>query len=313
MRCSEGPIFFPFCGCWRIEKDTPARFLLLGSASPDLVKGVSESLAGRVAFVDMTGFDASEVGVEKLDALWLRGGFPESFLSRSDADSFQWRQDFIRTFLSRDIPQLGINVPGEQLRRFWLMLAHYHGQTWNASELGGSLGLNYKTVQHYLDILSGAFMVRQLQPWTENLGKRVRKAPKIYLRDSGVFHALQNVRSMAELQVHPKLGASWEGVALEHVLRMLRASADEAFYWSTHGGAEVDLLLFRGGRRYGFEFKYADAPRTTKSMRVASDDLKLERLFVLYPGESDYVLDERIEVLALRHVEALVQRFAPAR
>ena len=306
------PDLFPLLRVLADREDNPARFLLLGSASPDLVKGVSESLAGRVAFVDIAGFDGSEVGFDKLDTLWVRGGFPESFLSSSEDGSFQWRQNFIRTFLSRDIPQLGINIPSEQLRRFWLMLAHFHGQTWNASELAASLSLNYKTVQHYLDILTGAFMVRQLQPWTENLGKRVRKAPKIYLRDSGVFHALQNIRSPAELQAHPKLGASWEGLALEHILRVLRLGPDEAFYWATHGGAEVDLLVFRGGKRYGFEFKYADAPRTTKSMRVAMEDLGLERLWVLYPGETDYALDERIDVLSLRHVELLAGRLAAA-
>jgi predicted AAA+ superfamily ATPase len=283
----------------------PARFLILGSASPRLVKGVSESLAGRVGFVDLSGFDGTEVGFEQLDTLWLRGGFPESFLSASDADSFQWRHSFIRTFLTRDIPQLGITIPAEQLRRFWLMVAHYHGQTWNASEIAASLGINYKTAQGYLDILTGAFMIRQLQPWTENLGKRIRKAPKIYLRDSGLFHALQNVRSVPELQAHPKLGASWEGLALDHVLRVLRVNPGEAYYWGTHGGAELDLMVVRGGRRYGFEFKYADAPRTTKSMRVALNDLQLERLFVIYPGEKDYDLDAQIEVVGLRHVEKL--------
>lgn len=281
----------------------PARFLILGSASPDLVKGVSESLAGRVGFVDLGAFDGTEVGFDHLDTLWLRGGFPQSFLSDTDEASFHWRQQFIRTFLTRDIPQLGITIPAERLRRFWLMIAHYHGQTWNASEIAGSLGMNYKTAQHYLDILTGAFMIRALPAWTENLGKRVRKASKIYLRDSGLFHALQNIRSGHELQIHPKLGASWEAVALEHVLRVLRAEPGEAFCWSTHGGADLDLMLVRGGQRWGFEFKYADAPRTTKSMRVAMDDLKLERLVVIYPGEKEYALDDAIDVLPLSAVE----------
>lgn len=299
------PDLFPLLRVLADRQDTPARFLILGSASPDLVKGVSESLAGRVGFVDLSGFDGTEVGFNHLDTLWLRGGFPESFLSASDGASFHWRQQFIRTFLTRDIPQLGITIPAEQLRRFWLMIAHYHTQTWNASEIAGSLGINYKTAQHYLDILTGAFMIRALPPWTENLGKRVRKAPKIYLRDSGLFHALQNIRSMPELQTHPKLGASWEGLALEHILRVLRAEPGESFYWSTHAGAELDLMLVRGGRRWGFEFKFGDAPRTTKSMRVALADLKLERLFVIYPGDKDYTLDERIEVVALPGVEKL--------
>jgi predicted AAA+ superfamily ATPase len=283
----------------------PARFLILGSASPNLVKGVSESLAGRVGFVDLSGFDGTEVGFDRLDALWLRGGLPESFLSETDEASLHWRQQFIRTFLTRDIPQLGITIPSEKLRRFWLMVAHYHGQTWNASEIAGSLGVNYKTAQHYLDILTGSFMIRSLPSWTENLGKRVRKAPKIYLRDSGLFHALQGTRSLPELQAHPKLGASWEGLAVEHVLRVLRIEPGEAFHWGTHGGAELDLLLVRGGRRWGFELKYADAPRTTKSMRAALHDLRLERLFVIHPGERDYQLDDRIQVLALRNVEGL--------
>jgi predicted AAA+ superfamily ATPase len=299
------PDLFPLLRVLADRPDAPARFLILGSASLDLVKGVSESLAGRVGFVDLSGFDGTEVGFDRLDTLWLRGGFPESFLSDSDEASLHWRQQFIRTFLTRDIPQLGITIPSEQLRRFWLMVAHYHAQTWNASEIAGSLGVNYKTAQHYLDILTGSFMIRSLPSWTENLGKRVRKAPKIYLRDSGLFHALLGIRSQPELQSHPKLGASWEGLALEHVLRVLRFEPGEAFHWGTHGGAELDLLLARGGRRWGFELKYADAPRTTKSMRVALHDLKLERLFVVYPGEKDYTLDDRIRVLALRNVEGL--------
>jgi len=296
------PDLFPLLRVLADRPATPARFLILGSASPDLVQGVSESLAGRVGFVDLGGFDGTEVGFDRLDTLWLRGGFPESFLSDDDATSFHWRQQFIRTFLTRDIPQLGITIPSEHLRRFWLMLAHYHGQTWNASEIAGSLGINYKTAQHYLDILTGAFMIRALPAWTENLGKRVRKASKIYLRDSGLFHALQNIRSRHELQSHPKLGASWEGMALEHVLRVLRAEPGEAFHWSTHGGAELDLLLVRGGQRWGFEFKYGDAPRPTKSMRVAMEDLKLRRLFVIYPGEKEYLLDDAIEVLPVSAV-----------
>jgi uncharacterized protein len=256
----------------------------------------------------LSGFDATEVGFEHFASLWLRGGFPDSFLSASDEASVRWRNQFVRTFLTRDVPQLGITIPAEQLRRFWLMVAHYHGQTWNASEIAGSLGINYKTAQGYLDILTGAFMIRALPAWTENVGKRVRKAPKIYLRDSGLFHSLQNIRTMAELQTHPKLGASWEGVALEHVLRILRAQPDEAFYWATHAGAELDLLLFRGGKRWGVEFKYADAPRVSKSMRVALQELKLERLWVLYPGEKDYALDPQIEVVGMAHVEKLAHQ-----
>lgn len=301
------PDLFPLLRVLADREGTPARFLILGSASLDLMKGVSESLAGRVGFVDLGGFDATEVGFDRLDTLWLRGGFPESFLSDSDAASLHWRQQFIRALLTHDIPQLGITIPSEQLRRFWLMIAHYHGQTWNATEVAGSLGINYKTAQRYLDILTGTFMIRCLAPWTENLGRRVRKAPKIYVCDSGLFHALQGVKSLPELQSHPKLGASWEGLALEHVLRVLRVEPGEAFHWGTHGGAELDLLVVRGGRRWGVELKYADAPRTTKSMRAALDSLRLECLVVIYPGEKDYTLDERIQVLALRNVEGLVE------
>ncbi len=299
------PDLFPLLRVLADREGPPARFLVLGSASSDLVKGVSESLAGRVGFVDLGGFDATEVGADRLDTLWLRGGFPESFLSASDDASFVWRQQFIRTFLTRDIPQLGITIPSEQLRRFWMMVAHYHGQTWNASEIAGSLGVNYKTAQRYLDILTGSFMIRSLPPWTENLGKRLRKAPKIYLRDSGLFHALMRIGSLAELQVHPKLGASWEGLALEHVLRILRVEPGEAYHWGTHGGAELDLLVVRGTERAGFEFKYADAPRPTKSIRAALDDLKLDRLTVVYPGDRNYDLDKRIRVISLRSLESL--------
>lgn len=277
----------------------PARFLILGSAAPELVKGIAESLAGRVGFVDMGGFDLQEVGSGEWERLWLRGGFPESFLGGSDAASWRWREQFIRTFLTRDIPQLGISVPAEQLRRFWMMIAHYHGQLWNSSEIAASLGVTHKTAQRYLDILAGAFMLRVLPPWSENMGKRLRKAPKIHFRDSGLFHSLQGIRSLAELHAHPKLGASWEGFAVEQVLRALRAAPGETYHWGTHAGAELDLLWVCGGRRWGFEVKYADAPRTTKSMRSAMESCRLERLFVIYPGSEEYDLDERISVLPL--------------
>jgi predicted AAA+ superfamily ATPase len=302
------PDLFPLLRVLADRRGTPARFLILGSASLDLMSGVSESLAGRVGFVDLAGFDATEVGMDRLGAVWLRGGFPESYLSKTDEASLAWRQQFMRTLLTRDLPQLGISIPAEQLRRFWLMLAHYHGQLWNASEIAGSLGVTYKTAQRYLDILAGTFMIRTLPSWTENLGKRVRKAPKIFLRDTGLLHALLGIRSTRDLQGHPKLGASWEGLAIEHVLRVVREQPGEAFHWGTHAGAELDLLVVRGDRRWGFECKYADAPRATRSMRVALEDLGLERLFVLYPGEKDYALDERIQVLAFANVARLSER-----
>jgi len=299
------PELFPLLRVLVDRPECPAKFLVLGSASPSLVKGASESLADRIGFVDLAGFDAGEVGWDHTDTLWLRGGFPDSFSSSSDDASMVWRNHFIRTFLTQDVPQLGITIPAEELRRFWMMLAHYHGQTWNASEIAGSLGVNYKTVQNYLSILTGSYMVRQLQPWTQNIGKRLRKAPKIYFRDTGLFHALQSIRNMRELQSHPKLGASWEGFALEHVLRLFRIEPGEAFCWATHGGAEMDLLIFRGGKRYGFEFKYNDAPTTTKSMRHAFVDLDLHHLFVIYPGDRNYGLADQMDVVGLSHLEDL--------
>ena len=275
----------------------PARFLLLGSASAHLVRGVSESLAGRIGFVDLSGFDLSEVGVEHQTRLWARGGLPRSFLAADDPASTAWRDQFIRTFLERDIPQLGITVPAETLRRFWTMIAHDHGQVWNGAQLARSLGTSENTARRYLDILAGAFMVRVLPPWIENLGKRQVKAPKVYLRDSGILHALLQLGSLAELQGHPKLGASWEGFALEQVIGALETR--DAYYWATHGGAELDLLVRLGGKRYGFEFKYADAPGRSRSMHVAIDDLGLEHLWVVYPGRQEYALDEKISVIPL--------------
>ncbi len=275
----------------------PARFLLLGSASPQLVRGVSESLAGRIGFVDLSGFDLREVGVIQRDRLWLRGGFPRSFLAADDDISMAWRQDFIRTFLERDIPQLGITIPAETLRRFWTMVAHYHGQVWNAAEFARSLGTSEVTARRYLDILAGAYMVRILPPWFENISKRQVKSPKVYIRDSGILHGLLQLETLPELQSHPKLGASWEGFAIEQVIRLL--DTRDAYFWATHGGAELDLLVHRRGKRYGFEIKYIDAPGTTRSMQVALHDLALERLWVIYPGAHEYALEARITALPL--------------
>jgi hypothetical protein len=278
----------------------PARFLLLGSASPYLVKGVSESLAGRMGFVDLAGFDLWEVGVERQTALWLRGGFPRSFLAEDDRDSLAWREDFIRTFLERDIPQLGITIPAETLRRCWTMLAHYHGQVWNAAQLARSLGTSENTARRYLDILAGAYMVRVLPPWFENIRKRQVKAPKIYLRDSGLLHALLQLSTLHDLHGHPKLGASWEGFALEQVTGALKTR--DAYFWATHGGAELDLLTLVRGKRYGFEFKYADAPGRNRSMQAAIEDLGLEHLWVIYPGRQEYALDDKISVIPIDRV-----------
>lgn len=281
----------------------PARFLILGSASPDLIKGVSESLAGRVGFIDLAGFDLGEVGLEKRDQLWLRGGFPPAFLATDDSSSMAWRDDFVRTFLERDIPQFGISVPAETLRRFWTMMAHYHGQVWNATQLARSLGTSENTARRYLDILAGAYMIRVLPPWFENIRKRQVKAPKIYLRDSGLLHALLQLTTVADLQSHPKLGASWEGFALEQVIAALRNR--DVYFWATHGGAELDLLVRSAGKHYGFEFKYADAPGGSRSMHVAIQDLRLEHLWVVYPGREKYSLDDKISVLPIDAVPGL--------
>lgn len=280
-----------------------AKFLLLGSASPSIVKGVSESLAGRVGFVDLNGFHLGEVGTEALDSLWLRGGFPRSFLASSSATSQRWRTNFIRTFLEQDIPQLGIRTPSETLRRFWTMVAHYHGQTWNAAELARSLGSSEPTARHYLDVLCGTYMVRRLQPWHTNLGKRELKAPKIYLRDSGILHSLLGIQSRQELLSHPKLGASWEGFAIEQILA--RFGDHDTYYWGTHNGAELDMLLFRNGKKWGFEFKVGDGPMMTKSLHSANNELQLERTWIIYPGESRYPVHDRVEALPLHQLASI--------
>ena len=274
-----------------------ARFLILGSASPGLIRQSSETLAGRVEFVDLHGFDLMETGVDSARALWVRGGFPKSFLAATDEDSVAWREGFVRTFLERDLPQFGIRVGAPVMRRFWTMLAHSHGQLWNASELGRGLGLNDKTVKSYLDDLTQTYMVRQLQPWFENLGKRQVKAPKIYLRDSGLLHHLLSLETYDALTGHPKVGASWEGFALEQILRTNRAR--EAYFWATQGGAELDLLLFENGRRIGYEFKYSETPKVTRSMRTAMKDLGLDELRIVCPGNLQVELEERIHVYGI--------------
>jgi len=283
-----------------------ARFLVLGAASPALVKGVSESLAGRIGFVDLSGFELREVGPEHADRLWLRGGFPRSYLAPDDEHSAAWRTEFVRTFLERDIPQLGISIPAETLRRFWTMVAHYHGQVWNAAEFARSLGTAENTARRYLDILAGSYMVRVLPPWFENLKKRQVKAPKIYIRDSGVLHTLLQIGSLHALQGHPKLGASWEGFALEQTLAVLQTR--DAYYWATHAGTELDLLVLLRAKRYGFEFKYSDGPRATRSMHSAVRDLKLDHLWIVYPGVDAYPVHEQITAWPLRDMAGLVEQ-----
>ncbi len=282
------------------DRKRKAVFLLLGSASWDLVKGVSETLAGRIQFVDVSGFSLTEVGVERQDRLWLRGGFPRAFLAETTAAWERWMENFTRTFLERDIPGLGSKVAPASLGRFWRMLAHFHGQTWNAADLARSMDVSVTAVNHYRDLLAGTFLLRVLPPWFENLGKRLVKSPKVYLRDSGILHHLLGLGEMLELRTHPRYGASWEGFALEQCL--IAHGEREAYFYGTQRGAELDLLLLRRGRRWGFEFKCTDAPKTTKSMHVALDDLKLEHLWVVYPGSLRYEMTEKITALPLREI-----------
>ncbi len=289
------PELFPVLRVLADRTPLPARFFILGSASPDLLRQSSESLAGRMETVTIGGFTLGDVGVAAHEAHWLRGGFPLAFLAKTDLDSFVWRKNFIQTFLERDIPSFGIRTAAATLLRFWTMLAHYHGQVWNASEPARSLGVGETSIRRYLDLLEGVFMIRQLQPWHENLKKRQVKSPKVYIRDSGLLHQLLGVRALPELLSHPKCGASWEGYVIEEIIAATRP--DEVYFWATHAGAELDLLLFKDGRRIGVEIKRADAPRLSPSMRVAMEDLRLDRLMVVYPGERRYSLAERVEAL----------------
>ena len=284
-------------------------FLLLSSASWDLIRGVSETLAGRILFVDVGGLSLDEVEPERQDRLWLRGGFPRAWLAPSAAAWTRWMRAFTRTFLERDAPGLGSRVAPEALGRFWRMLAHWHGRTWNAAELGRSMDVSPATANHYRDLLAGTFMVRVLPPWFENLGKRLVKSPKVYVRDSGVLHFLLGIEDRWDLPVHPRYGASWEGFALEQTL--LAHGEHDAFFYATRRGAELDLLLLRRGRRWGFEFKCSDAPRTTKSMHVVIDDLGLEHLWVIYPGDRTYPLTDAVTALPLRRVRDAALRPPP--
>jgi predicted AAA+ superfamily ATPase len=281
------------------RRPLPARFLILGSASPELLRAGSETLAGRVLYHELQGFALDEVGEGEADRLWLRGGFPRSYLAPSNAASTEWRRAFITTFLERDLPQLGVTIRSTTLRRFWTMLAHYHSQVWNSSEFARSFGVADTTARNYLDLLSSALVVRQLRPWHENLAKRQVKAPKVYLADSGILHALLNVQSKTDLEGHPKIGASWEGFAIGQVIRQLRARAEECYFWATHSGAELDLLVVRGRKRIGVEVKRTASPRVTPSMRIALSDLRLQMLYVIHAGGSSHQLEPRILALPL--------------
>ena len=293
------PELFPVLRVLADRPKTLARFLILGSASRDLIRQGSETLAGRIGFMEVTPFTLPEVGVVEVEKLWLRGGFPLSFLAASDADSAQWREFYIRTFLERDIPALGIQIPPTALRRFWMMLAHYHGQVFNASDLGRSLGVADTTVRRYLDALVGTLMVRRLSPWFENIGKRQVKTPKTYFRDSGVLHRLAGVNTVGQLYTWPRLGASWEGFALEEILRLAEASEEEAYFWSVHSQGELDLMIVKDGRRLGYEFKYADSPKITPACRMAMEHLKLDQLTLVCPGAATHELADGVRVRGL--------------
>ena len=310
------PDLFPILRVLADRTPASARFLILGSASPDLLHQSSESLAGRLETIALSGFGLAEIGARALDRHWLRGGFPRAFLARTNADSLVWRRQFIHTFLERDLPQLGITIAAPALLRFWTMLAHDHGNIWNAADPARSLGVSEPTVRRYLDLLAGLFMVRQLPPWHENLRKRQVKSPKVYLRDSGLLHHLLGIGSEADLLSHPKCGASWEGYAIEETLKILQP--DEASFWATHQGAELDLFLIKDGRRLGVEIKRVDAPTLTPSMRIAYHDLQLEHLVVLYPGTARYALADwasalPLAVLAQGNGDALFPRRARLR
>jgi uncharacterized protein len=291
------PDLFPILRVLADRNPLPATFLILGSASPELVHASSESLAGRIETISISGFSLAELGSEVMAQHWLRGGFPLSYLAQNDVDSFAWRKNFVQTFLERDLPQWGVRVPSATLHRFWTMLAHFHGQVWNAADPARTMGVSEPAIRRYLDVLEEVYLVRVLQPWHANLLKRQVKAPKIYFKDTGLLHSLLGIRTPFDLETHPKGGASWEGYAIEEVLKA--AVPDEAYFWSTHGGAELDLLLLKDSRRIGVECKRMDAPRLTPSMRVALEDLQLDALLVIYPGSRTYSLAERVSVVPL--------------
>lgn len=296
------PELFPLLRVLADRRPIRARFLVLGSASPDMLRQGNESLAGRIAYYSLDGLSLAEVGVKNYEKLWIRGGFPRSFFAKTNVDSERWRDDFVTTFLERDLPQLGIRVSATTLRRFWIMLAHFHGQIWNASQFSRNFGVNHTTIRHYLDILTSGFVIRQLRPWHENVSKRQVKAPKVYLTDSGLLHSLLGLASKADVEAHPQLGASWEGFAISQVVNRLEVRPQECFFWATHAGAELDLLIVRGRKRWGFEVKRTSAPAITPSMRTAMADLKLQRLFVIHAGKHSFDMAKDIRAIALSHL-----------
>ncbi len=298
------PELFPILRVLADRKPLPSRFLVLGSASPTLLRQSSESLAGRILYHELGGFRLEDVGVDAMERLWVRGGLPESFLGESEMRSFEWRSGYVRTFLERDLPQLGVGVSAATMRRFWTMLAHWHGQVWNASEFARSFGVADTTVRAYLDHLSSALVVRLLLPWHENLAKRQVKSPKVYVADSGLLHSLLNQPTFRDLEAHPKVGASWEGFLIDQICRHMGVRPHECHFWATHAGAELDLLVVRGRHRVGFEFKRTVSPKTTASMKAALRDLRLERIDVIHAGEKTFPLSERIRAVpAVRLLE----------
>ncbi len=302
------PGLFPVLRVLADRPRRPARFLILGSAAPALVRGTSETMAGRVAHHMLGGLSLEEVGADNLERLWWRGGFPASYLAATEADSAEWRRDFVRTFLERDLALLGIDVAAAQLRRMWSMLAHYHGNLWNGAEIARSLAVSQSTVRRYLDLLAGTFVLRVLPPWHENLGKRQVKSPKVYIADAGLLHTLLGVERSAQLRTHPKGGASWEGFALEQVALRLAVPPEALHFWRTQDGAELDLLVVHGARRLGFEMTWTDAPRMTRSAAIALADLRLQRLDVLHPGPDTFPLAARVRAVALHKLRSDVPR-----
>src|SRR3990172_4474228 len=294
------PDLFPILRVLSDREPLPARFLILGSASPALLRQSSESLAGRITIIPMSGFGLEEVGTDSQNKHWGRGGFPLSFLANTDKGSLEWRKDFVSTFLERDVPQFGVKIPSTSLFRFWSIAAHYHGQIWNVAEAARTLNIGETTARRYMDLLQDLFMIRQLQPWYANLGKRQVKSPKIYFRDTGLLHYLLGIKSEDELALHPRMGASWEGYVIEEIIKSTRP--DEVYFWGTHSGAELDLLLIKDNKRIGVECKRMDAPKLTPSMRTAMVDLELDKLVVVYPGSQSYSLAEGINVLPLKNI-----------
>lgn len=296
------PDLFPVLRVLADRKPNPARFLILGSASPELLRQGSESLAGRIIYHELGGFSLNEVGGDRAERLWIQGGLPLSFLAENERESFEIRTAYIRTFIEKDLPQLGINVSSTTMRRFWTMLAHYHGQTWNSSELARSFGVADTTVRNYLDQLTSALVVRQLAPWHANISKRQVKSPKVYIADSGILHGLLNLPELAAVESHPKCGSSWEGFVINQLVRHLGARADECFFWATHAGAELDLLIVRGRKRYGFEIKRTVSPKVTPSMRHALKDLQLTQLDVVHAGDHTFPLADKIRAVSLANI-----------